>query len=238
MLIVSLILFLIIIFLGLIFILRGIMAKNVILATKHLEDLSQDYARKEKEISARLEEVKQKSQESLARAQEDAEKQKAQIVKESQEEKAQTISAAQQKADEMIQQADRACKALLEDIEQKIEEKAIQQAVQLLQQVLPERIRQEIHLRWLEDLVSGSFQQLERLRLTEGIRQARVVSAFTLSASQREALNSKLKEKLGYSVELKEELDANVIAGLVVNIGNLVFDGSLRSEIQKIAYAK
>ena len=213
------------------------MAKNVILATKHLEDLSQDYAKKEKEISARLEEVKQKSQESLAKAQEDVEKQKAQIVKEAQEEKARTISAAQQKADEMILQADKAANALLADMQQKIEVRAIQHAVQLLQQALPERIRQEIHLRWLEDLVSGSFQQLERLRLAEGIRQARVVSAFALSSTQREALNAKLKEKLGYRIELKEELDAGIIAGLVVNIGNLVFDGSLRSEIQKIANA-
>lgn len=236
MLIVSLIFIQVIIFTGMIFLLKNIMSKNVGTATKHLEEMGQEYGKKEKDIEKQLEEIKQKSQEILNKAEADGLKQKEQIVKSAQEEKDKAISAAQAKADEIMRQADRAYKALLDQMHKKIEEGARDEALRLLGAALPEELRRDIHNRWVNDLIAGNLQQLDRLRVDGTVGQAGVVSAFSLSPEQRLGLSEKIKEKLGRDLEIKEEVNPQMISGLVINIGSIVFDGSLKSKIHETAY--
>ena len=234
---ISVILFFLLMFFGLIVMFRNVIGRNVTSATKQLEEMGQEYAKKEAEVERQLEEIKRKSQEAVSKAQEEAQKQKDQIVKEAQEEKARVLEAAQVRVDEMIGQADKARQSLLSEIENKIEEKALKRAIELLRQALPEQLRQEIHNRWIIDLISSSLEQLDRLRVDETVDHARVVSAFSLSQEQSAALKLKIREKLGREVELKEDLEPEIISGLIVHIGSLVFDGSLKTKIQEIAYA-
>ena len=237
MLIVSLIFLQVIIFTGMIFLLKNIMSKNVGAATKHLEEMGQEYAKKEKEIEKQLEEIKQKSQEILTKAEADGLKQKEQIVRSAQEEKDKVINTAQAKADEIMRQADRAYKALLDQINKKIEEGARDEAVRLLGKALPEELRRDVHNHWVGNLIAGNLQQLDRLRVDGVVAQAGVISAFSLTEEQRRGLSEKIKEKLGRDLEIKEEINPQIIAGLVVNIGSIVFDGSLKSKIQQAAYS-
>ena len=136
-----------------------------------------------------------------------------------------------------MNQADRAYKALLEQINKKIEEGAREEAVRLLGKALPEDLRRDIHNRWVSDLIAGNLQQLDRLRVDGVVAQAAVISAFSLSEEQRRGLSEKIKEKLGRDLEIKEEVNPQIISGLVVNIGSIVFDGSLKSKIQQAAYS-
>lgn len=238
--ILSLTLLLVIIFTSMIFFLRNILNRNIGAATAHLEQLSSEYAKKEEETRKQYEDAKRQAQEILANAQKDAEQQKQRILKEAQEEKEKILNEAYQKADEIIQQADRSRQALLDEMNQKIVEKALNRAAELIQEVLPERLRERIHRHWLDELISSSssFEQLDRLHLPEGILEARAISAFALTLEQHKALKAKVEEKLGRQINLKEEVDAGIIAGLIVNIGSLVLDGSLRFKIQQITTAQ
>ena len=234
---ISVVVFFLLMFFGLVLMFRNVIGKNVTSATKQLEEMSQEYAKKEAEIERQLDEIKRKSQEAISKAQEEAQKQKEQIVKEAQTEKSRVLDAAQIRVDEMIQQAEKARQSLLSEIEQRIEEKALKRAIELLRQALPEALRQEIHNRWINDLISSSLEQLDRLRVDENVDQARVVSAFSLESGQVEALKMKIREKLGRELGLKEDLEPDIISGVIVHIGSLVFDGSLKTKIQEIAYA-
>lgn len=238
MLIVSLIFFLALIFLGLVIMLRSIINKNVNSATKHLEELSAEYARKESEIDKQLDEVKRKSQEALASAQDEAQKQKEQIIKSAEEGKAKILQDVQAKVDQMIQQADRSSKALLAQMQKKIEEGSMLQAVKLLDSVLPEDLRRQIHKRWVGDLIAGNLKQLEHLKVDQAVKEAQVITAFGLSEEEKESLSAKIKEKLGRAMELKEIIDPQMVSGMVVKVGSLVFDGSLKTRIQEAAYNK
>jgi len=238
MLIVSFILLMALIFTSMIYFLRKILNRNVISATSHLEQLTAEYAKKENEIQKQLEETKKKSREIIISAQQDAKKQREEILAKANQEKDKILGEAKGKAEEAIQQAERTRQTLIAEINQKIEDRALERTAELVQQALPEQIRQEIHQRWLDELITSSFQQLDRLHIPEGELEARVVSAFKLNSKQREILEKKIKEKLGREVKLKEEVDSSVIAGLIVNIGSLVLDGSLRFKIQEVTSAR
>lgn len=67
-----------------------------------------------------------------------------------------------------------------------------------------------------------------------GLVQAEVVSAAPLADAQRERLRGALASRTGRRVELSVRVDPGLIAGAVARVGNLVFDGSLRTQLAQL----
>lgn len=233
MLILSLVVFQIIVFVSLILLLRRVLNKNVVSATRHIEELNQEYSQKEQELSRKLEEADLKSQSILKSSQEQAEALKREIIKEAESERDKIISQARAQSAEIIEQADNSRQALIAEVNQKIMEKALNQAAELIQQVLPERLRERIHRYWVDDLISSSFGDLRRLHIPEGDLEAKLVSAFPFTNNQRQALKAKIEEKLKRKIDIREEVDPQVVAGFIISLGSLVLDGSLRNKIKE-----
>ena len=221
-------------FVGMVIFLKKFFDREATLHTAHLDTLIAENSAKEEEIKKHLEDAKRQSQEIIANAQKDAATQKEEILKAVADEKNKIIADAQARAEEVIKQADNARLALLSELEQKIGESATVRALELLQSVLPNDFRKEVHQRWVSDVISSNFAELDRLRVPQGLSEVKVVSAFILTDAQKSGLKLKLKEKLGFEFDLKEESDPSLICGLVVNIGSLILDGSLKFKMQGV----
>lgn len=235
MLIISLVLSQIVIFVGLIYFFKRILSKNVISATKHLEELSLEYSRKEKEVDRQLEEARHKSEELLSKAREEAEAEKARIIKAAEEEKDRALKSARSESEKIIQQADRSRELLISEIEEKIAKGAVDKACELIQNTVPEKFKQDVHSHWVKELIEDGFNRLESLQVPEDIQEVRVISAFSLSGDEGKNLSKKLKELFGREIRLKEEVDSKIVVGIIVAIGSLVLDGSLRNRIKEQA---
>lgn len=61
---------------------------------------------------------------------------------------------------------------------------------------------------------------------------AEVRSAVPLDADQREKLKQAIAKATGMQVEVKVLVDPNVIGGLLVRVGDQVFDGTVRRRLQ------
>ena len=235
MLIASLVLLQIVIFGGLIFILRRILNQNVILATKHLDELNQDYSKKEQDIQKRLEDLKQKTQEILSKAQGEAQQLKESIIKQAEKERDDILSKTRVKGEEMMKQADKSRQLLISEIDDRIAREAVSKACELTQYVLPEEFKQIVHIHWLNELIKNGFNQLERLSVAEDIHEINIKSAFDLNEEQRKLLSKKIKEVLSRDITLKETVDSNMVAGVIITLGSLVLDGSFKNKIQEQA---
>lgn len=233
MLVISLVLFQVFIFAGLIFVLRHMLTKNVTDATKHLEELNQGYTKKEQEVNLQLEDVRVKSQNILKEAQEEVEKLKAQIIKEAESERDKILNQARAQNDTIIQQAEKSRQALISELEERIERESVNKACELMQVTLPEQFKQDVHLHWVEELLENGFSKLEHLQLPKDIQEIKITTAFPLTEEQRKDLSKKLKDVLGYETVLKEEIEPKAIAGLIITIGSLILDGSLKNKIQE-----
>ncbi|MGE5197134.1 MAG: F0F1 ATP synthase subunit delta [Deltaproteobacteria bacterium] len=233
MLIASLIILQVAIFAGLIYMLRKIMTQNVVLATRHLDELNQDYSKKEDEVNRKLEQVQRDSMDIMAKAQEEAVKIKEQILKEAETQKEELLKQAHQQSQEMIEQADKARQALLAEMDERVSKEAINKACELINYTLPEKFKQDVHTHWVEELVESGLSRIERLHVPEDINEVKVTSAFDLTESQRRMLAKKIKDIFGREISLREEKDPNVCVGLIISIGSLVLDGSLKNKIQE-----
>ncbi|MGC3972695.1 MAG: ATP synthase F1 subunit delta [Pirellulales bacterium] len=69
---------------------------------------------------------------------------------------------------------------------------------------------------------------------SRGIVPVRVVTAAPLSETQSRSIAARMKTVLGGDPVLQPEVDPNLIGGLVVQVGDVVFDGSLSANLARL----
>lgn len=69
-----------------------------------------------------------------------------------------------------------------------------------------------------------------------GLVKAEVTAAAPLAEGQAQRLRSALSARTGRQVELSVRVDPQLIGGAVAVVGNLVFDGSLRTQLQRLRH--
>ena len=68
----------------------------------------------------------------------------------------------------------------------------------------------------------------------EGLVTARVVTASPLDERRQDRLRRALSARTGQEVRLQIEIDESLIGGAIAQIGDLVFDGSLRTQLGQL----
>jgi F-type H+-transporting ATPase subunit delta len=82
------------------------------------------------------------------------------------------------------------------------------------------------------DAIRAEFEQLADA--AAGRLKALVTSAAPLGDAQRERLQRALAARTGRNVELDVSVDPSLIGGVVATVGNVVFDGSLRTQLSQL----
>ena len=70
--------------------------------------------------------------------------------------------------------------------------------------------------------------------LEAGLITAEVVSASPLDERRKDRLRRALSERTGQEVRLQIDIDASLIGGVIAKVGDLVFDGSLRTQLGQL----
>lgn len=83
--------------------------------------------------------------------------------------------------------------------------------------------------------IAGLFEELRAE--AERIVKAKVTSATTLPASELEGIKTALKRRFGRDVEIETAVDESLIGGAVIDAGDVVIDGSLKSKLARLQSA-
>jgi len=70
---------------------------------------------------------------------------------------------------------------------------------------------------------------------SEGKVEAEVISAFALTSEQEQAITETLKSKLGRDVSITTSTDESLIGGVVIKAGDIIIDGSMKSQLESLA---
>ncbi len=82
---------------------------------------------------------------------------------------------------------------------------------------------------------AGIREEFRRLADEDaGLMTAQVISASPLDDRRKDRLRRALSERTGREVRLEIALDRELIAGAIAKVGNLVFDGSLRTQLSQL----
>ena len=232
------IIFQVLIFAGMTLVLKKIFSQNVASATKHIDELNQDYETKDQEVTARLKEAEKKSQDIISQAVKESNQLKQKAAKEIEDKKEKTLNIIREQSQEIMQQAENSREALISEAEERIAEQSIGRACELIQHTLPDEFKRIVHTMWLNDLVEKGFSELTKAHIPQDMKEIKIVSAFDLNKDQRENLLSKIKDLSGDDIKVKEEVDPKIVAGIIIHIGSTVLDGSFKNKIQEKAKGK
>jgi F-type H+-transporting ATPase subunit delta len=81
----------------------------------------------------------------------------------------------------------------------------------------------------LLDSILAEFERLVRRRPER--RMARVTSAVPLTSDEQEALRARLVDRFGADLEFQFDVDASLIGGVYLRVGDQVIDGSVAGRL-------
>ncbi|MCK8824583.1 ATP synthase F1 subunit delta [Fuchsiella alkaliacetigena] len=84
---------------------------------------------------------------------------------------------------------------------------------------------------FLEAILDRYLEYVDR---EKGILEVEVISAFELTAENKDRLATKLAEVTNKEIRLKTQVDRDLLGGLVLKIGDRVVDGSLKKELESV----
>jgi len=64
--------------------------------------------------------------------------------------------------------------------------------------------------------------------------EVRLTSAVELPSNVVEQVGKQIEEQTGQSIELESDVDENILGGLVLRVGNMVLDASVRSKLERL----
>jgi len=74
----------------------------------------------------------------------------------------------------------------------------------------------------------------EQLRKYRGVELAEVTSAVELTAEERSLVAQRLADQLGKTVELTTRVDPAIMGGVVVRVGDQLYDSSVRGKLEAL----
>lgn len=86
-------------------------------------------------------------------------------------------------------------------------------------------------MKLLPDIYEAFEKQLDQ---REGVARASVVTARQLSEGEKTQLREALERLSGRRVEAHYSLDPALIAGAVVRVGSTIYDGSVRTQLERL----
>jgi F0F1-type ATP synthase delta subunit len=211
--------------------LRFIFYRHLNSALARLKRLHEENLTKEEELKKQLEDAAREREQSLAQAREEAER----IVKEAREKMdasvLQSRGEAKLQAQKILDEARREEKLFREEVLARAGHEAAETALRLLRIVFTG----ESFLTLQTSLIASLLEEVRGLdasKFTVTSGAIKISTAKKLAPGERAAFSKVLEEKIGRGGPIEETLDEELIAGVVIRIGALTLDGSLRNRLE------
>lgn len=219
-------------FAGLLVALRLLFTRQLNTALQRLQALQEEALVKESQLKDELHRAQQERAAEVERGRGEARLLVEAAQRDAETARANAETQAKREAEKILTRGKAELEKIRVNLSSAIETDAMALSTEMIRHTLTHANTAEFQHQVLGELI-GEISALGKDRFSDTATQAIVTSAFALTADERSALRRALSEKLGADVALEERLDPELITGLVIHIGSLVIDGSLRNRLQR-----
>ena len=225
-------------FIALVLLLRALFYRNLKISLDRLNDLHEQNIVKEDQLKEELERAraerlaevergKVEAKEIIENAKKEAESLKIRAADESKAESQDLTLHAQQEAEKFKQ-----------DILAGLGKQALTLSLQMIQYTLTSAGKENLQQQLIDEIIN-EIRALSKDKFTVITDKVKVASAFALNEAERQNLKNTLSEKLNLHVVLEERVEPDLVAGLIIEIGALIIDGTLKNSLSRaLVYLK
>ncbi|MBN2831218.1 MAG: F0F1 ATP synthase subunit delta [Candidatus Omnitrophica bacterium] len=223
----------IITFIGIVLLLRFLFTRHLKSALARLNTLHEENLAKEEELNEELRRAKEQSDVLIAQSREEADLIIAEANKDAQRIRMNMEEQARKQAEKII------CDSRIDS--EKIQKNALKdiqgQSIELALKMISELLTETDKVALQYELANGIIEEISRLpkeQFSVSGGEVNVTSSFPLLERQSNEIKNILSDKSGSPVNLNQKLDPGIIGGLIVEMGGMVIDGTLKNKLQRI----
>ncbi len=223
----------IITFVGLILILRFLFYNHLNSALRRLRDLNEKALMKEAALKEELEKARAERIAEVEKGRQEAKS----IVDAAKKETESILTGAEEQARENNRKAmlhgKEELDKLKQSMESQVEEKAIGLATEMIRYAFSGDGRNSLQRQIIKE-ITEEIDGLHEEKFSVGTAAVRISSSCPLDDEERARLKGLLSRKMKTDVEMNEEVDPELITGIIIQTGDLVIDASLRNKLRKV----
>jgi F0F1-type ATP synthase delta subunit len=205
------------------------LAKN---AAKQVQLVEGEVRKKEEDIKREISEHEKDFSEKKAEADRQLQSQRDEAKREAARLKEQSIAEAKKESHKIIEQAHKNEKKIRDQIARQMEEKTVEYGGRIFKLVFSDLMTGELNKQFVKELVDA-LDEIEKGSIVVDSAEADVVVSHALDPDQHKRLEAILKAKFNKNAVLKETVDENILGGLILKMGSLEIDGSLRNRYRE-----
>jgi F-type H+-transporting ATPase subunit b len=213
--------------------LRLVFRKHINSAVQRLNALHEENLIKEAQLKEELQRAKQERDAEVEKGREIAKELIEKAKKEILSLRAQAEEQAKQQAQKLITQGKYELEKTRQELLSEVQEHALELATRMVEYAFTTSGKQDLQHQLIKEIIS-EISKLGREKFPISGKKVKIKTSYPLSAQEKEWLQKIFSEKLGTEVRLEEQILPELITGLVVEIGALVIDGSLKNRLRRV----
>jgi len=201
-------------------------------ATKRVQQVEGEVRKKEEDIKREIAEHEKDFTEKKAEADRQLQSQRDEDKREAARLKEQSIAEAKKESHKIIEQAHKNEQKIRDQIARQMEEKTVEYGGQVFKLVFSDLMTGELNKQFINELVDA-LDEIEKGSIVVDSPEASIIVSHNLDPEQHKRLESILQDKFNESATLSETVDESILGGLILKMGSLEIDGSLKNRYQE-----
>ncbi len=213
-------------------VIRQLLLRDTIKAVAKLRDAESELGKKEDTIRKRIEENEAdfrrksaESQQELARAKETMEKELAR-TRES------LVEEAKRERDRILEEANRNKERMRQDLARDMEAKTLDNTGRICEMVFSDEMGARVDQAFVDELLAA-IEDMDASSITIAAESIEVGTGRPLSQTTKDRIKDLVARKFGVSLEVRETVVPELIAGIRLKLGSLEIDGSMQNRFRE-----
>ena len=222
-----------VVFVFIILILHVFFNRQLSMAMKRLQELNRQNLEKEVSLNKELERAKQERQLEIEKGREEAKRLREAVKQEVEKSREQMLSGVHQDAKRVLEEATQECERMKRDANRQIDEAAINVALSIIREIFSQNLRQELQRQLVDELIEA-LGKIGKDKFASAGYRITVISSYPLIDSQKETIKNIISQASSRPVELEEKIDPSILSGIIIDLGGVILDGSIKNKLNKI----
>ncbi|OQB15329.1 MAG: ATP synthase subunit delta [Candidatus Omnitrophica bacterium ADurb.Bin205] len=219
-------------FIGIFFLLRYLFSRHLNTALERLNNLHEENLVKEQQLTEELKKAKEEGEAEVNRGKEEARV----IIEEARKEAIKLRQVLEEQAkvrvDKIVADGNIEVERLKEKSLKDAQAKSVEMAMEVVELVLSQQNKENLQHQLIDEVIE-EIGKLPKEQFTTFTETVKVKSSHPLLESEKQSLIKVLNDKTNTSLNIQEEVDSGLIGGLILDIGGLVIDGTLKNKLHR-----
>jgi F0F1-type ATP synthase delta subunit len=225
----------IIVFSAVVYFLKRILSGDTESAVKRLGEVYEDLIKKQKDLTEKLEAAEKEYQAKKEESALIADKLAGQAMDEARKKESEILKKARAEAEDILSKAYASRDQIGKEMELAASKKMVDFTANLLSHVYDEKSKLLFHAQFIKNFIEQAKQSDLASVDLQG-QHPTIQTAIALTKDEKELLRKVIAERLGVpDLQVEEAVDEKLIAGVAMQIGTLLLDGSFANALKEAA---